>query len=123
MDIKIKIVNLAQIRAAFARSPRVMARNLNKAIKRSVIKIEGDSKRVTPVRTGFLRSSHSSSFSNLAGFIDVTASYAPYVHFGTRFQRAQPFLQKSVNANEGFVNDEMLSAVQDTLNDIARRAS
>lgn len=122
MDVKIKIKNLPQIRSAFMRSPRIMARNLNQAIRNVVVRIEGDSRRNTPVRTGFLRASHNSRFGNLEGVIDVKADYAPFVHFGTRFQRAQPFLQRAVDENENYIDKKFKEAVDDTLTWIARHA-
>lgn len=120
MKVQIKITNLPQIRSAFIRSPRIMARELDRAIKKAVLLIEKDSRAVTPVRTGFLRASHISNFGSLKGSVEVRAKYAPYVHFGTRFQRAQPFLQKSVDKNQSKVEQEFKRAVENTLNWIAR---
>jgi hypothetical protein len=121
--IKVEIKNLAQIRMAFLLSPAVMTKNLNLAIRRVALNIERDSKKFTPVKTGFLKSSHNTSFSNLKGVIQPTANYAAFVHDGTRFMKGRPFLADSVEVNEGFTDAEFEKAVEDTLESLARSIS
>lgn len=118
--ISVKITNLAEIKAAFAKAPSLMAKNLDTAIRKAALTIQRESMINTPVLTGRLRSSHQSTFRPLKGIIDVTADYAPYVHWGTRYMKARPFLLNAVNAEERNVNDLFGKAVQDTLDEIAR---
>lgn len=122
MEIKVKIQNLEQIKAAFAMSPRVMAKNLNRAIKRASLKVEGTSKRYTPVDTGRLRGSHYTRFSNLKGIIGTNTSYDLFVHEGTRFMKGRPFLRGALNVEDNFIQNEFERAVSDTLKEIARSA-
>lgn len=119
-NIQIKIKNLPQIRAAFAKAPRLMARNLDLAIRKTVITIEGDSKRNTPVRTGRLRSSTYSRFSSLKGEIGTNTDYDRFVHEGTRFMRGRPYLRMAVESNETTTERFFTEAVQNTLNEIGR---
>lgn len=118
--INIKITNLPQIKAAFAKAPALMAKNTNNAIKKAALVIQRESMIRTPVLTGRLRSSHQSRFEPLKGIIDVTADYAPYVHWGTRYMRPRPFLLDAVNSEARSVDDFFKKAVQDTLDDIAK---
>lgn len=121
MDIKIRISNIEQIRAAFARSPRIMTVNLQKAIQRSIFRIGATSRRNTPVRTGRLRASHYEHFSSaLQGEIGTNTSYDLFVHEGTRFMRGRPYLRLAVQQEQTAVDNEFKVAVQDTLNTIAR---
>lgn len=121
MDVKIKITNINEIRAAFARSPRIMTVNLQKAIQRSVLRIGARSRRNTPVRTGRLRASHYERFSaKLQGEVGTNTSYDLFVHEGTRFMRGRPYLRFAVEQEETSVDNEFKMAVQDTLNTIAR---
>lgn len=119
-NVKIQIKNLAEIQSAFKRSPRLMTKNLQKAIKRSVYKIGASSRRNTPVLTGRLRSSHYERFtSGLKAEVGTNTSYDLFVHEGTRFMRARPYLRLAVESEQGFVDKEFEGAVQSTLDEIA----
>lgn len=120
--INVTIKNLPQIRAAFSQSPIKMASELNTAIKKSIFTIKRQSKINTPVLTGRLRASHESRFSNLKGELEPTANYAIWVHDGTRRMRARPFLLNAVQTVDEQVNDFFTKAVQNTLDDIARKS-
>lgn len=123
MEVKIKITNLAEIRAAFAKAPRVMTVNLQKAIQRSVLRIGAQSRRNTPVLTGRLRASHYERFSAaLSGEVGTNATYDKFVHEGTRFMRGRPYLRLAVQSEQTAVDNEFKIAVQDTLDTIARLA-
>lgn len=118
--ISIRITNLEAIRSAFAKSPVLMTRELDKAIKTSVFAIERDSKLRTPVDTGRLRSSHQSTFTPLKGVLEPTAEYAIYVHQGTRYMKGRPFLLEAVQGNEVKVQQNFKDAVQNVLDQIGR---
>lgn len=120
VNVKVKITNLREIKDAFNKAPKRMTKALNKAIQQSIFTIERQSKINTPVRTGFLRASHRSLFSNLRGEVGPTASYSIFVHEGTRFMRARPFLMEAVQSSDSQVQGFFKQAVQDTLDDIAR---
>lgn len=120
-QVNVKIENLAEIKAAFGKAPTLMAKNLDRAIKASTFLIERQSKINTPVRTGFLRASHKTSFSPLKGVLEPMANYAIYVHEGTRYMKARPFLKKAVDSENNQVQDQFKTAVQDTLDEIARQ--
>ena len=120
MNVQVKIKNLPEIRAAFAKSPRVMTKNLNQAIRRVGLEIGADSRRNTPVDTGRLRSSHYENFTNLKGIVGTDTNYDFFVHEGTRFMKARPFLAQAVQENERFTDKEFTKAVQDTLDEIGR---
>lgn len=119
--INVRITNLAEIRNAFRQSPRVMSRNLDKAIKQSIFTIDRESKTRTPVDTGRLRASHTTLFSPLRGEVGPTANYATFVHEGTRYMRGRPFLREAVRSQENKIQDFFRRAVQDTLDDIGRK--
>jgi HK97 gp10 family phage protein len=123
MAVNIQIKNIAQIRSAFAKSPAKMTKNLNLAIRRVGLRVSRDSRRFTPVDTGRLRASHKEHFANLKGEIRVGGfkdDYAAFVHEGTRFMKARPFLADAVESNESFTDKEFKHAVQSTLNELAR---
>ncbi len=87
--IKIKVKNLDQIQSIFKKAPVKMARELNLAVNRVLLKVEGTAKRKAPVNKkgggGNLRQSIRSRMTGLArGIIEVGADYGVFVHEGTR---------------------------------------
>lgn len=122
--IKVEIKNLAQIRAAFAKSPRLMAKNLQRAIYRSALVISAQSRRNTPVDTGRLRSStYERFYGSLKAEIGTNTNYDYFVHEGTRFMKARPYLRLAIETKQGEIDKEFTRAVQTTLDEIARSAS
>lgn len=121
MDVKVKIANLPQIRAAFLKAPAKMTRNLNEAIRKSIFMIEREGKIRTPVDTGRLRASYITRFSSLRGEVGPTANYSLFVHEGTRYMRGRPFLRNAIQSAEQQIQGNFRRAVQDTLDDIGRQ--
>lgn len=119
-DIAIKITNLPQIRAAFRKSPTIMARNLNGAIKKTVLQISRTSRINTPVDTGRLRASTYTKFAPLKGEVGTNTDYDRFVHDGTKFMRARPYLKSAVD-EEAFNTEKFFTeAVDKTLNEIGK---
>lgn len=119
-SISIKITNLPQIKAAFSAAPAKTVKALNEAIQKSIFSIEADSQRNTPVLTGRLRASHSTLFSSLRGEVGPHTNYAIFVHQGTRYMKARPFLFNAVKSNEVTVQKFFTDGMQKVLDDIAR---
>lgn len=119
-QISVKITNLAQIRAAFSKAPVKMTTALNKAIQQSIFTIERDSKINTPVDTGRLRASHRRMFSTLRGEIGTNTEYDMFVHYGTRYMKARPYLLQAAQTNDEKIQGFFTDAVQKVLDDIAR---
>jgi HK97 gp10 family phage protein len=117
-EIQIQIKNIAEIKRAFIKSPILMTRELNKAIKTSVIEISRDSRSNTPVDTGRLRSSTYELFTNLKGELGTNVAYDIFVHEGTRYMRPRPYLRKAVEKNEERVQTNFEKAVQNVLDQI-----
>lgn len=73
---------------------------INRAIKKSIYVIERRAKMETPVDTGILRNSYETTFDDLIGKLTNFRLYGLYVHEGTKNQKANPFLQRAVDATE-----------------------
>lgn len=127
--IKVEIKNLPQIKAAFRRSPYVMTKNLKKAVSRSGLAINREQVRnvsggrgIRVVTTG-LKKAAERGFSQprpLMAVIHPNIEYAYWVHDGTKFMRARPFLQNAVDTEQNNTDREFEKAVQDTLDTIGR---
>ena len=123
MNVKIDIKNGKEIRRAFALAPGLMTKNLNRAVKASTLNIQRASMRVTPVDTGFLRASHITTMTNpVQGEVAVLADYAEFVHDGTKFMKARPFLADAVEFEDGFIQAEFKDAVERTMKEIGAKA-
>lgn len=149
VEIDVKISNIKQIKAAFRRSPAVMTKELNTAIRKTVLVIRGRSVRNAPARTGRLRSSAYTSYAPLMGEIGFKANYALFVHEGTKAHmilpltkkalwwkganhpvarvrhpgtRANPFLKRAVTESQGDVDRYFKEAVDNTMQNIAKES-
>ena len=120
-NIEVKITNANQIKRAFAASPRLMKQNLATAMGKSAIKVKSTSSRNTPVVTGLLRGSTYARWSPFKAEIGTNTNYDYYVHWGTRFQRAQPYLLSAITSEAGFIEREFTVAADNTLAEIARK--
>lgn len=58
--------------------------------------VERSAARRAPKRTGRLAASNSVSVAGGLGTVRNTVRYAPYVEYGTRYMRAQPFLRPAL---------------------------
>ena len=119
-NINVTIRNIGAIKAAFNKSPILMTKELNTAIAETVITIRRKSMINTPVLTGRLRGSHYSKFSNLKGEVGTDTNYDLFVHNGTRFMAARPYLQTAVVDSDAETNKFFTKAVDNVLSEIAR---
>jgi len=119
-SVDIKIKNLPQIKAAFGKAPFLMSKELNLAIRKSIFTIQRSSMIKTPVDTGRLRASTRSLFDNLKGEVGTHTNYDIYIHDGTRYIKARPYLSDAVNEENDTVNRYFTQAVDNVLSAIGR---
>lgn len=124
-EIRIQIKNLPQLRAAFGAAPQIFSAKFRQALTKSAIFVQAQSMIRTPVLTGRLRASHEWHLrgSGLGMQVEVgpTAFYGIFVHEGTRFMRARPFLKEGAEASLHQIQDFFTQATQEGFNDIGRR--
>ena len=120
MEVSITIKNMAAIKRAFGAAPQAMRKNLTKAIHKSVLMVERESKQITPVDTGRLRASHRTLFKDLYGEVGTHVFYDVFVHEGTRYMRGRPYLRNAVNSADYQIQLFFQQAVQDTLNETGK---
>lgn len=126
MEIQVKIQNLNEVKAALIKSPQIVSKHINKAIKKSILEIRNESEDTVPVKTGYLKSSITlgMSFSNLRGQIRPTAKYAywvevlPYKHIVGQSH----WLQAGVDNANSKINENFKESLKDSLNEIASLA-
>ena len=118
--VDVKITNLPQIRAAFSKAPSLMRSELNTAIKKTILTIQRRSMINTPVLTGRLRASTRSLFADLRGEVGTNTNYDVFIHEGTRFMKARPYLKDAVDESSGDIDSNFKEAVQNVLDKIGR---
>lgn len=131
VDIRIK--NLPQIKAAFKKAPVLMKRNLNTAIRKTVINIQGKesleykSLGIRVITGGLINSIRRGVWygdlkaevgPNVQGSPGV--DYAYWVHEGTSKMSSRPYLLRAVNSGERDTDRFMTEAVDKTLNEIGK---
>ena len=70
-----------------------------KSLYQSAALVEGQAKASAPTDTGLLRQSITKDVKPENATIGTNVEYAPYVEFGTRRQKAQPYLLPSLIKN------------------------
>ncbi len=126
--IEVKITNLEQIKAAFKIAPDLMTKQLNDAIHKVLFSIQAETllnvggQRGIRVITHGLASAaeRPPEFSFLKGVYDININYAPFVHDGTRFMKARPFLKKAVDSKKELTDKFFTEAVDNVLSTIGK---
>jgi HK97 gp10 family phage protein len=121
-DIKIEIKGLDEFRKMLSLSPIIARKELNTAIRTSILIMLRYLKTSTlvPVRTGLLKQSIRSSFSDLKGTLAPHTNYAIFVHEGTRYQKAQPFLKETIDDKMQNIQHEFDSAASRIVKQLAK---
>lgn len=61
--------------------------------------VVGTAMQHTPVKTGTLRRSLTTRVADRAVYVGTAVAYAPFVHEGTRYMQARPFIQQGIDDN------------------------
>lgn len=98
------------------RGPQIKAA-LSRILAKSLLIVEGETKKEAPVDTGRLRSSITDGKELFATFarIGPTVSYAKFVEYGTRFMKANPFMKRGAENSlpkiEEVIHNEIKKAI------------
>lgn len=123
-DVKIEIKNIAEIRRAFSKAPRLMGEAFKGALGSSAKWLQRESQLLTPVKTGTLYSSYKTDISGsglqMKAEVGPSANYGIFVHEGTRFMKGRPFLKQGAEASLSEVDAQFTRAVQNVFDRIGR---
>ena len=105
IDLKIEIKesfrkNITKYKAAFAKM-------LQEIIEKAGYLVERESKMVTPIDTGRLRASIMTEIGAYSAIIAPHTDYAFFVHEGTRFMSARPFMKQGYDKALPAIRKEM----------------
>jgi HK97 gp10 family phage protein len=80
--------------------PQIINSDMPKALKKAAFIVEGESKKLTPVDTGRLRSSIYTTVKKLSAIVQPKTNYALAVHEGTSRMKARPFMKEGMERSE-----------------------
>lgn len=130
IQVNIRIQNLDQLRSNFSKAPTLALRYLSKATAAAIAEVEKQAvdrnfqfKTPRALRTGYLQQSFSFgryfSPTGLFASIGPTAHYAPYVYYGVRGGRPNPYMDRIATAVEPYIAKHFNKAVDKFVNDLA----
>jgi len=129
MSISIKIPNLPKFQAALNKSPQYTEKEIRKAFEESLYQIIRETKPLTPVDTGLLRSSIGQQGSKgifkiekMKAIVGTAIKYAVYVHEGTRYMIGRPFLETGLKKSESKIKGFFKDAINNVFNKIAMQS-
>lgn len=130
ISVNLQIENLDQLRSNFGKAPQLTLKYLSAAVKASIFAIEKQAidrnfqfKTPRGRRTGWIERSFAFGryIEPLVGSIGPTATYAPYVYFGTRRGiKPNPFMDRVASASEKDINKFFNEAVDKLTDDLAK---
>lgn len=114
MNIKVTI-DASDFQKFLKDSPRAFEKALQNAIQKGAYLIERISKQNAPVDTGRLRSSIATSLIPFRATIEPHVNYAVFVHEGTRFISARPFMFDAAEQADREISDILSDEVRKVL--------
>ena len=130
-NISIRIENLDAFMDALKSSPAVVGKHLQQAVSKATLEFMGDTKQnirqgtdmwKSPIDTGLMWNTITTSLNALVGTIYTQVDYAVYVHEGTSTMQARPFFEITANRSEAKISAIFKKEMDEAMDDIARRA-
>ena len=100
MKARVLIEGVPMIQAKLKHINTETHAELKKEITKASLNVQREAKKICPVDTGRLRSSITVERNDLVAEVGSNVKYAPYVEFGTKRQRAQPYLRPAYHKEE-----------------------
>ena len=120
MNIALKSPDIKKFHQFLKSNPDLVRKHTSIAMKKSLFALEATATRLAPVDTGHLQQNIRSSYTPLRGTVTPTPNYSIYVHEGTRFQKARPFLTNAMKKEEkkvvGFFTQALTKIITDLKN-------
>jgi HK97 gp10 family phage protein len=96
VEISLNLESAEEFRVALQHFDSAMQRQVHEQLERWAVGVCEHAKGLTPVRTGYLRSSIYAKIQGWVAEIGSEAAYAMFVEFGTRYMQARPYLYPAI---------------------------
>jgi HK97 gp10 family phage protein len=92
--MNVEMRGMEQTKRVLLMVPPETTKGVVREIRRSTLNVQTGAKKRAPVDTARLRNSIATAYENngLRGIVGTNVDYAPFVEWGTRRTRAQPFM-------------------------------
>jgi HK97 gp10 family phage protein len=111
VEVTLDLAGVAEFQQTMARFDVGMQRQVQEQLANWAETVKIEASRLVPVKTGYLRSTIFARIQEWTADVGAEASYASSVEFGTRYARAQPFLQPAVQERLPELERVLLAAV------------
>jgi len=117
MQVKITLNPTVDVlKKRFKNRAAELPKAIKEAIYKSALEVEGAAKTFTPVDTGRLRASIFTSLYSDYAIVQPKTNYALFVHEGTRFMEARPFMRWGADAADRQIQINFEEAVNFAIN-------
>jgi HK97 gp10 family phage protein len=99
VEVTLDIDGVEECKRAFSRFDTEMKNRVHEQLAHWAEVVRTEARRLVPVRTGYLRSTIFARIQEWTAEVGAEAAYATDIEFGTRYARAQPFVQPAVQAH------------------------
>lgn len=113
--VDVKLEGIEKLRNKLGKFPAKLDLAINRGIQKYSYLVENIGKQLTPVDTGRLRASITTNILPFRGTVYTNVNYAVYVHEGTEFMEARPFLREAREATDSDLNDIMREEIERAL--------
>lgn len=98
VEISVNVTGADELKQALAQFGMSLQQHVHKQLAEWAVRVKTKAERLSPVRTGYLKSTIYSKLQDWTAEVGAEAEYAAHVEFGTAHARAQPFIQPAVQA-------------------------
>ena len=123
MQTKITIKGMDELIKNFKKYPAISAKEVQAAINKSILYVEGKAKIKTPVKTGRLRAGYRQKFGPLTGTLFNPIKYAMRQHEGISFKHKvgeAKFMEKALDESIGRIEKFFGESLDKILKRIAK---
>jgi phage gpG-like protein len=128
--IKVTIPNLPKLTKALNKYPETAGKELSIAFTKSALQVVRETKPITPLKTGRLRSSIGQQggegiflIEKMRAIIGTNVKYAVYVHEGTKFMAGRPFLATGTQKAMSDIQQYFKNALTNITEKIAKQTN
>jgi len=119
VEMEVQFAGQDEFRLKMEHMDASMKARVQQRLRELAESIKETAQRLAPVRTGYLRSTIFTEATEWIVRVGVSAPYAAYVEFGTRFMRGRRFLSQAVEA----YRPQLVGAVGQAINESIGEAS
>lgn len=122
------IKNLDKFEKAMMKAPKLAEKHIKKGLLESLLIVQGEGRKQSPVDTGRLRASIGTGAGRAkvkkeVGYVGTNVEYSVYVHEGTSRMRARPFLKIALDKTRNKIKKVLEGSIEDLWKEIKYKSN